>query len=224
MPWWIWIIIALAAGVCGFIVIFEIWHWSVYKCSSFNDKITTYETYSWDSDRHYKSFEKVYERHCSWRGNNFTQDIPFSTFKSLYAVNPDRWLFKKSLSWNDSNYFHLEYITDENYKKDKYSWCYPPTIKVVFNKEDFRQFLWFIVEQIKEEKNADKRAAEKQSRDKAQVIINSALDDIRKLEEQAEKERQQVEETAAAVKKNIHTKINERTAKIDYSSWEDKVP
>lgn len=219
MPWWIWLIVAIAAGVCGFFTTYEIWHRSAYKCSMFNDKITTTQK-SWCNEEKFKTFKETYERHRSWRGNNFTEDIPFSTFKSLYAVNPDRWLFKKSLSWDDSNYFYLEYITDEEYE----SWRHPPTIRVIFNKEDFRQFLWFLAEQIEEEKNADKHAAEKRSRDQAQEIINSALDDIRKLEVQAEAERQQVEETAAAVKKNICAKINERTAKVDYLYWEDKVP
>lgn len=225
MPGWLWFIIVPIGLLIGFFTVYEIWHRSVYKCSMFNDKITTYDDHwLYSGEKKFKTFEETYQRHCSWRGNNFTKDIPFSTFKSLYTVNPDRWLFRKSLCWKESNYFHLEYITEENYKKDSYSWRCPSTIKVIFNKEDFRKFLWFLVEQIEEEKNADKRAAEKQSRDQAQEIINSALNDIRKLEEQAEVERQQVEETAAAVKKNIHAKINERTAKIDYSSWKDKVP
>lgn len=223
MPGWLWFIIVPIGLLIGFFIGFEIWHRSTYKCSMFNDKISTTQK-DWCNEDKFKTFKETYERHRSWRGNNFTEDIPFSTFKSLYAVNPDRWLFKKSLSWDDSNYFYLEYITDEKYKRDSNPWHYIPSIRVIFNEEDFRQFLWFLVEQIEEEKNADKRAAEKQSRDQAQRIINSALDDIRKLEEQAEKERQQVEETAAAVKKSIHTKINERTSKIDYSYWEDKVP
>ena len=219
MFWWIWLIIALAAGVCGFFTIYGTWHYRTFRCSMFNDKITTTQK-NWSNEQRFKSFDETYERHCGWAVNNFTKDIPFSTFKSLYTVNPNKWLFKKSLSWDDSNYFYLEYITDEKYER-----CMrPPTIRVIFNKEDFRQFLWFLVEQIEEEKNADKCAADKHSRDKAQEIIQLALGDIQKLEEQAEAERKQVEETAAAVKKSIHTKINERTAKIDYSYWEDKVP
>ena len=219
MPGWLWFIIVPIGLLIGFFIGFEIWHRSIYKCSMFNDKITTTQK-NYCNEQRFKTFDETYERHCGWTGDNFTKDIPFSTFKSLYAVNPNRWLFKKSLSWDSSNYFYLEYIIDEKYE----SWMRPLTIRVIFNKEDFRQFLWFIVEQIEEEKNADKHAAEKRSRDKAQEIINSALNDIQKLEEQAEVERLQVEETAAAVKKNIHAKINERTAKIDYPHWEDKVP